>query len=255
MVLIKIKTRRFGAMSNKKMIGAVVLVILTVFLVSGCGTQSTVVTSEAPRIIQTYGEAEVKAEPDQARIGIAIETRGSTADKAVEENARLANAVIEALKGFGLSEDEIKTGSYSLYSYREWFDGRLPGEAIITYQVTNEVVVTTTRLEEVGEIIDISAKAGANNINYINFELKNPQELQIQALKLATTQAASKAEAIAESAGEKISGLYRIREERTDYMPYVYRQEVSVDMGMGAATPIMPDEVVVRAMVTAEFSF
>lgn len=242
-------------MSNKKMIAAVVLVVLTVFLVSGCGTQATVVTSETPQIIQTYGEAEVKAEPDLARVGIAIETRGSEAEAAVEENARLANAVIEALKKFGLAEEDIKTGSYSLYSYREWYDGIPPGEEIMTYQVTNEVVVTTTRLEEVGEMIDLAVKAGANNINYINFELENPQELQLQALKLATEQATRKAEAIAESSGEKISGLYRIREERTDYMPYVYRQEVAADMGMGAPTPIMPDEVVVRATVAAEFSF
>jgi hypothetical protein len=38
-------------------------------------------------------------------------------------------------------------------------------------------------------------------------------------------------------------------------MPYVYRQEVAADMAMGAPTPIMPDEVVVRATVAAEFSF
>ena len=242
-------------MSNKKMIAVIVLVVFTVLLVSGCGTQSTVVTSEAPQIIQTYGEAEVKAEPDLVKVGIAIETRGSAAEAAVEENARLANAVIEALKGFGLSEDEIKTGSYRLSSYREWFDGRPDDKGVITYQVTNEVVVTTSMLDEVGEMIDLAVKAGANNINYINFELKNPQELQMQALKLATAQAKEKAEAIAESAGEKISRLYRIREERTEYMPYVYRAEVAADMGMGAATPIMPDEVVVRAMVTAEFAF
>lgn len=242
-------------MSNKKVISAALLVVLTVFMVSGCGTQTNVVTSEMPQIIQTYGETEVKAEPDLARLGIAVETRGSAAEAAVEENARLANAVIEALKEFGLAEEDIKTGSYHLYSYREWFDERPASEEVVTYQVTNEIVVTTTRLEEVGEMIDLAVKAGANNINYINFELENPQELQLQALKLATEQAAKKAEAIAESSGEKISGLYRIREERTEYMPYVYKQEVAADMGMGAPTPIMPDEVVVRAMVTAEFSF
>ncbi|MCJ7806688.1 MAG: SIMPL domain-containing protein [Clostridia bacterium] len=242
-------------MSNKKVISAALLVVLTVFMVSGCGTQTNVVTSEMPQIIQTYGEAEVKAESDLARVGIAVETRGSVAEAAVEENARLANAVIEALKEFGLAEEDIKTGSYSLYSYREWFDERPADEEVITYQVTNEIVVTTTRLEEVGEMIDLAVKAGANNINYINFELENPQELQLQALKLATEQAAKKAEAIAESSGEKISGLYRIREERTEYMPYVYKQEVAADMGMGAPTPIIPDEVVVTAMVTAEFSF
>ncbi len=242
-------------MSNRKWIIPVALILVVLFAATGCGTQTNVVTSEMPQIIQTYGEAEVKAEPDLARIGIAVETRGSVAEAAVEENARLAGAVIEALKDFGLAEEEIKTGSYSLYSYREWYDERPEGEQVITYQVTNEIVVTTTRLAEVGEMIDLAVRAGANNINYINFELENPQELQLQALKLATEQAAKKAEAIAESAGEKISGLYRIREERTEYMPYVFRQEVAADMGMGAPTPIMPDEVVVRAMVTAEFAF
>jgi uncharacterized protein len=242
-------------MSNRKWIITVALIVVVLFAATGCGTQTNVVTNEMPQIIQTYGEAEVKAEPDLARIGIAVETRGSEAEAAVEENARLANAVIEALKDFGLAEEEIKTGSYNLYSYREWYDERPEGEQVITYQVTNEIVVTTTRLVEVGEIIDLAVKAGANNINYINFELKNPQELQLQALKLATEQASEKAKAIAESSGEKISGLYRIREERTEYMPFVYRQEVAADMGMGAATPIMSDEVVVRAMVTAEFAF
>jgi uncharacterized protein len=242
-------------MNKIKMIAAVVLVVLTVFLASGCGTQTNVVTSEIPQIIQTYGEAEVKAEPDLVRVGIAVETRGSEAEAAVEENARLANAVIEALKKFGLSEEEIKTGSYNLYSYREWYDGIPTAEEVIIYQVTNEIVVTTTSLEEVGEMIDLAVNAGANNINYINFELENPQELKLQALKLATEQATEKAEAIAESSGEKISGLYRIREERTDYMPYVYREEVAADMAMGAPTPIMPDKVVVRATVAAEFSF
>jgi len=236
-------------MNNKKMIAVMTLVLLAVFLVSGCGARTNVVTSEMPQIIQTYGEAEVKAEPDLVRIGIAIETRSRAAETAVEENARLANAVIEALKKFGLSEDEIKTGSYQLYSYREWFDKRPADDEVITFQVTNEVVVTTTRLAEVGEMIDLAVKAGANNINYINFELENPRELQMQALKLATDQAAKKAEAIADSAGEKIRGLYRIREERTDYMPYIYRQDmIQAEMGMGAPTPIMPDEVVVRAM-------
>jgi len=242
-------------MSSRKWIITVALILVVLFAATGCGTQTNVVTNEMPQIIQTYGEAEVKAEPDLARIGIAVETRGSAAEVAVEENARLAGAVIEALKDFGLAEEEIKTGSYSLYSYREWYDERPEGEQVVTFQVTNEIVVTTNRLEEVGEMIDLVVKAGANNINYINFELENPQELQMQALKLATEQAAMKAEAIAESAGEKISGLYRIREERTEYMPFMARAEMAADMGMGSPTPIMPDDVVVRAMVTAEFAF
>jgi len=242
-------------MSNKKMFTVFVLALLAVFMVSGCGTQVNTGATGEPMVIQTYGEAELKAEPDLARIGLAVETRGSSAEQAVEENARLANAVFDALKSYGLDEDEIKTGSYRLHSYREWYDERPDGEEVITFQAVNEVVVSTSRIEEVGEIIDLAVKAGANNINFINFELEDPQALKVEALQAATEQAEMKAAAIAESAGEKISGLYRIREERTDYTPYTVRQEVAADMGMGAPTPIAPDEVTVRAMVTAEFAF
>jgi len=203
-------------MNTKKMMVAIALLVLVVFVVSGCGTRVNPGANGEPRLIQTYGEAEVKAEPDLARIGLAIETRSDSAEQAVEENARLANAVFEALKDFGLDEEEIKTGSYQLYSYREWLGDRPDGEGVITYQASNEVIVSTSRIEEVGEMIDLAVKAGANNINFINFELENPQELQLEALKAATEQAEKKAEAIADSAGEKISGLYRIREERTE---------------------------------------
>ena len=242
-------------MNKYKLVIIVTIVLIVLFVVSGCGTQVNTGANGEPRLIQTYGEAEVAAEPDLVRIGLAIETRSSSAEQAVEENARLANAVLEALKGFGLTEDEIQTGTYQLYSYREWYDERPAGEGSITYQAVNEVIVHTNRVEEVGEMIDLAVRAGANNINFINFELENPQELQLQALQAATNQAEMKADAIAESAGEKISGLYRIREERTDYMPYMVRQEMAEDMAMEAPTPIAPGEVTVKAAVTAEFDF
>lgn len=242
-------------MNKKILVVFVTFMLLAAFAVSGCGTRDNTGVNGEPKVIQTNGEAEIKAEPDLARIGLAIETSSNSAEQAVEENARLANAVFEALKGFGLTEDEIKTGSYRLYSYSERFDERPTGVEAITYQAVNEVIVSTNRIEEVGEMIDLAVRAGANNINFINFELESPQELQLQALQAATEQAEMKANAIAESAGERISGLYRIREERTDYMPYIVRQEVAADMDMEAPTPIAPDEVTVKATVTAEFSF
>ena len=242
-------------MSRNRLLVLVSILMLAVFAVGGCGTQVNTGMAEEPKVIQTYGEAEVKSEPDLVRISLGIETRSDSAEQAVEENARLANAVFEALKGFGLTEDEVKTGYYQLYSYREWFDERPTGEEAITYQAINEVIVSTNRIEEVGDMIDIAVRAGANNINFINFELENPQALQLRALQAATEQAEMKAGAIAESTGERISGLYRIREERTDYMPFIARQEMADDTGMGSTTPIAPDDVTVKAMVVAEFAF
>lgn len=246
-------------MSIRKIVYVSLFVLIIALVVSGCGgNQSATGSAGAPKVIQTYGEAEISASPEVAKISLAIETRSSRAEEAVEENAQRATAVREALLESGLSEEDIVTGSYRLYSYREWFEGRPAGEAELqTFQAVNEIIVTTRDLENVGELIDLAVMSGANNINYISFELDDPQELLLQALKAATEQAARKAEAIADGSGEKVSGLYSIREERTDYIPYrlqdIMAQE---DMAMGSAsTPITPDEVTVRATVIAEFSF
>lgn len=215
-------------------------------------------TDERQKIIQTYGEAELTAPPDLAKISLSIETRSSSANKAVEENARLANRVLQALLNYGLREDNIKTSSYRLYSYREGqkTDSETEQEKIY-YQATNEMLISTTQLDTVGEIIDLAVKAGANNINYINFELSDPQELMFQALKMATEQARRKAEAIAEGASVTIQQLYNIREERTSYTPFrsentMLKREM---VASGAPTPISPEAVIVRASVIAEFSF
>ena len=243
-------------MSKKQIIYAVALLVVVIFLVSGCGG-TQISTVDSPKVIQTYGEAEVKAEPEVAKISLAIQTRGTSAVEVAEENARLANAVMEALKNFGLAEEDIKTGSYSLYSYREWFDGRPEGGLeVITFQAVNEILVTTDNLETVGEIIDLAIRSGANNINYINFELKDPQELLMQALAMASEQASKKAEAIANSTGDSITGLHSIREERADYIPYRFGDSMmQEEMAMGGApTPISPDLVTVRASVVAEFT-
>jgi uncharacterized protein len=246
-------------MSNKRVLYLMALVLVLTLLLTGCGgTQSTGPgIPEAQSVIQAYGEAELTAQPDLAKVSLAIETRSNSAEDAVEENARLANSVREALLDFGIAEDKLVTGSYRLFSYRERV-GDMPftEEEIVFFQATNEIIVTTADLETVGEIIDLAVRAGANNINYINFELEDPQEMMMMALAAATEQASRKAEAIAEGAGETITGLMSVREERTEYMPFRFQEDMlREEMAMGAATPITPDEVTVRAAVIAEFTF
>lgn len=245
-------------MQTKNVLFAITFVLIMTITLSGYGENQPVSAGSVPqKIIQTYGEAELTSQPDLAQISLSIETHSRLADDAVEENARIANAVREALLDFGLSKDNLKTGSYRLHSYRE-----LPREnpdieeELIYYQATNEIIVSTTQLNNVGEIIDLAVITGANNINYISFELKDPQDLMIQALQMATRQAYRKAEAIADSAGETVATLHSLREEKTDYTPYRFGDNMlQREMAISAVpTPISPDEVTVRAAVIAEFS-
>ena len=257
-----------------KRIAIIFVAVITVMLLVGCAEEPAGGNNEERQLIQTYGEAEVSAEPDLVRISVEVETHSSYAEEAVEENAELANRVREALIDFGLDEDEVRTGSYRLQSRRERPpeveepDRPQPDEMEeaeeaeeveeqIYYRDTNEIRVTSSELEHAGEIIDTAVEAGANKVNYINFELEDPQELKMEALDKATKQAERKAEVIAESAGESIVGLYSIKEERADYTPHRAEIEMAEEAAaMGdAPTPVEPDEVDVRAAVTAEYAF
>ncbi len=242
-------------MSTKKLFFKLFYLFLIILL---CNI-NTFASTENQGIIQTYGEAEITAQPDLARISISIETHSQSANEAAEENARLANSVLKALYEFGLLEEDIKTSSYRLNSYRKWEkkDSKNEQEQIY-YQAINEIKIQTTQLDRAGSIIDLAAKAGANNINYINFELKDPQMLMLQALTMATEQARQKAEAIARGAGLTIKQFYSLKEERTFYAPYRLQDNMLLSREMTVSntpTPISPDEVIVRATVIAEFRF
>ena len=241
-------------MSIKKMyyIFCYLVVITLLFNIAACAAV------EEQRTIQTYGEAEITAQPDLVKISISIETHSKSANEAAEENARLANSVLKELYEFGLLEENIKTSSYRLNSYRKWEKEDSQNEQEQVYfQAVNEIIIQTIQLDKAGNIIDLAVKAGANNINYINFELKDPTALMLQALTMATEHARQKADAIARGAGLTIKQLFNVREERTSYAPYRSQNAMlSREMVLGTApTPISPDEVIIRATVVAEFTF
>ena len=154
-------------MSIKKFVFTVILTLLLSISFNGLGeNQLILAASLEQRIIQTYGEAEIAAKPDLAKISIAVETKSKLANDAVEENSRIATMVINALLDFGLLENDIKTGSYRLHSYRELpRDNPNINEESIFYQAYNEIIVLTTQLDSVGELIDLAVISGANNIN------------------------------------------------------------------------------------------
>jgi uncharacterized protein YggE len=241
-------------MSIKKMyyIFCYLVVITLFFNIAVCAAV------EEQRTIQTYGEAEITAQPDLVKISISIETHSKSANEAAEENARLANSVLKELYEFGLLEENIKTSSYRLNSYRKWEKEDSQNEQEQVYfQAVNEIIIQTIQLDKAGNIIDLAVKAGANNINYINFELKDPTALMLQTLTMATEHARQKADAIARGAGLTIKQLFNVREERTSYAPYRSQNTMlSREMVLGTApTPISPDEVIIRATVVAEFTF
>lgn len=190
------------------------------------------------------GEARVSVTPDVGYIALAIETRGDTAQEAQLENAGLAHRVIEAIKELELAH-KIETSNFSLYANYDYNTNTNLG-----YTASNQILVTTFKLEELGIILDAAIEAGANRINYINFGLQDDSAALAEALTQAVGNAQNKAVAIAKALGAEITRIKQIVEGGTNAIPLQYRGD---RLMMAEATPIAAGDVEVVASVEAVF--
>lgn len=231
-----------------------ILFVLVLSLTVSASVFANSSNSVNPGSITVTGTAVVTATPDIAYITLGVENKDSSAATASEDNAnRMAN-VIASLKNFGLKDSEITTGSYNIYSYQDIDRVTEPQTYVTVYSVRNQLNIRTDRLSEVGKIIDLAIKAGANQVQGIKFDVEDKSDLQLLALQNATKQASIKAKAIAEAADVNISGIINISEEYDTYIPYT---EVAMFRSAGdsiADTQINPSDVEVTAKVIAEYS-
>jgi uncharacterized protein YggE len=195
--------------------------------------------------VQVTEEATLTVTPDEARIDIGVTTRAATSPGAASLNARQASAVIDALRGAIGPGAPIETVSYTvtpdIQPTREDGDARITG-----YTATN-IVRITGPVAQVGDIIDVALKAGANRIHRINFTLKDEQAAGAAALRAAVDKARSRAETLADALGVKI---VRVLSATTGQEPVVRPFVATMLHAARASTPIHPSTVEVRATVT-----
>ena len=210
---------------------------------SAIAAQSAAVPS-----VQANGSATITAKPDQAQLDVGVVTNGTTAQDASQQNATLTTAVQAALGTVLGASGTMQTVNYSVnprYS-------NSPGQpsAIIGYQASNTVRVTTSDLLRIGLLIDTATQAGANSVGGLSFGLQDPQPLVQQALTQATKQAMSHATAIAAGLGAKL-GAVLSAQEGSSYTPIVIGP-VSAGGAAGVTTPVQTGTVTVYATVTIQ---
>jgi uncharacterized protein len=117
------------------------------------------------------------------------------------------------LKSAGGAGSEVKTSGYSLQPQRIYRENQPP--TISGYEARNMVTVTIGDLTKVGPVIDAAAQAGANDIAGIAFTLRKDRPARDEALALATREAMSKAQVIAQALGGRVVRIVEVLEEGT----------------------------------------
>ena len=203
--------------------------------------------------VTVSGDSIVQAQPDTAILTISVVTQAKNALEAQQQNAERSDAVVRTLKSAAGAGAEVKTSGYSLQPQRVYRENQPP--TITGYEARNTVTVTISDLTKVGPVIDAAAQSGSNDIGGVVFTLRKDRPARDEALALATREAMSKAQVIAQALGGRVVRIVEVQEEGTVRPRPMYEAEMARGMVQkSVATPIEIGslEITGRVQVVAE---
>lgn len=200
------------------------------------------------RTISVSGQGQASAVPDQAMLSAGVATVAHTADAALADNARKMTAVFAALKAAGVPERAIQTSNFSVSP--QYSNNNNDAQRITGYQVSNQVDVTLDDTKKLGPAIDALVAAGANQINSVNFGLRNNGALMTKAREAAMADARQRAETLARAGNVSVGGVLTISEGSTETPRPMYR---AVAMSAGLPTPTAAGEESVSVTVSVTY--
>ncbi len=236
------------------MIGLVLTMALTGCAVrsdkDGTGLITVEETDKETKNITVSAQGTLKVMPDVAYVTVGVTTQDADMQKAQDNNAQAMNAMFEALKSAGLTDDDMRTTQYNAYPI---YDYSSDTKKIVSYEVTNQVELTIKDIDRVGNIIDIAVNNGANMTNSISFGLLDEQSNYNEALKLAVDAAKAKADTLAQAGGVKIVGTLQIMENSSGGQIFREYAEMAAEDMISGATPISSSDLDIQASVTVTY--
>jgi uncharacterized protein len=201
--------------------------------------------------IRVSGDSQLTAQPDRVQIELGVTTRATHSAEAAAQNARAVAAVLAAVRQAAGPAAVLKTISYALNpNYQYHASG---GEPTITgYSASNVVQVTLDELAKIGSVIDSATQAGANQVQGIQFTLRDQDALRATALREAATRARAAAEVLAGALGLKIVRVLSAEENSPRLVPVRYRGTPRAASSAVAqvATPVEAGTLDITAEVT-----
>ena len=224
---------------------------------SGLGTVSLAQTSEQGgyNTISVSGSGTASVQADMATVILGVQTQAETSSDAIDPNAELMTAVVDAIKALGLTEEDLKTVSYNVHAIYSKDDY----STVVGYRVINMISVEITDMALTGQVIDAAAAAdnGANRFQGVSFglSLENQAGLKTQAYLAALGDAEEKALLIAETLEVTITGVLSVSENvYQPYQPY-YDYRYSYAGEAAPSTPIIEGKLSVSVTVHIVYSF
>ncbi|MFL6234999.1 MAG: SIMPL domain-containing protein [Thermoanaerobaculia bacterium] len=202
-------------------------------------------------ILTVSGTGQARVAPDEATVRLGVLAQAPTAREAQAQVNRSAQAVLDAIRKAGIPAERIQTTGLSLNP--QYAEGRgNQGPRITGYQASNTVTVQVEDLAKVGPVIDAGLSSGANNLDGVDFGLRNDGPARATALTEAVASARLKAEALARALRVRLVEILEVAEGGVSVSPppSPFRGRMALAAEALPATPVSAGQVGVEASVT-----
>lgn len=241
---------------NKSLSVAVILssvIIVLLFAIGGMFLPSWgTFTFMPPRTVTVVGEAKSQEKSQIAVFSAGVNAFNDDKTVAVNEVNKKVEAIIEAVKEFGVLPADLKTQSLNIYQNQEQYydtDGRQKYRAG-QWNVSNTVEIRLKDVDRASALAGILTKSGANNVYGPNFTFDDTSEQSTALLDAAFKNAKEKAAKVATSTGKKLGNVVSVTEAGASAQQVpMYRMEG----GGGGGAAVEPGSGTVFKTVTVTF--
>lgn len=203
------------------------------------------------RTVTVVGEAKSQEKSQIAIFSAGVNAYNDDKTAAVNEVNKKVEAIIEAVKEFGVTTEDIKTQSLNIYQNQDQYyeDGRQkyrPGQ----WNVSNTVEIKLRNVDRAASLAGMLTKGGATNVYGPNFTFDDTSEQSTALLDAAFKNAQEKAAKVAGSTGRKLGSVVSVTEAGAMQQSVpIYRMEG----GGGGGGAVEPGTGTVSKTVTVTY--
>lgn len=233
--------------------GLVLIPVVTLLFTAHAALAQSSPSSDR-NLMFTEGSAEVTGKNDSAKMAFAVVTGGRDLQQASAENAGRTRAVLEAVKALDIETLKLETANYRITPQKD-YNARPP--MIKGYEVYHAVEATLEGFEPerlsgyVSKLVGRALESGANDVQHIQFYIKNKKPLEKEALIQATREAVDRAATLAKAAGVKLKRIASLSTQPV-HMPVRAQAFRTAEMGVTSeamAPPVETGESRIRVHV------
>jgi uncharacterized protein YggE len=187
--------------------------------------------------------------PDEATVGLGVESLRPTAAEALAEVAERTSGLVTLCHELGLGEEDVTTTGVSVREHGEHDkDGRWQHRG---YRASNRVAARVREVAAIGRLLTAAVDRVGATVDGPHWRLRPGHEAHAEASRAAARDARVRAEALADALGGRLGAVVAVRDSRIE--PPAPRPMTRLEAMASDAMPIGAGELSVVAMVDVEF--